>query len=80
MELGAAWGLQKTTCALLAPSVDFNRMPGPLSRLHAIKADSDHDIASLVEVIARKADLSMRNRAKFTTAVSAFVAVAKANP
>jgi hypothetical protein len=30
MELGAAWGLKKTTCALLAPSIDFERMPGPL--------------------------------------------------
>jgi hypothetical protein len=80
MELGAAWGLKKTTCALLASNVAFDRLPGPMSRLHAIKADSDHDIASLMEVIAEKTGFPMRNRAKFTAAVSAFVVVAKANP
>jgi hypothetical protein len=80
MELGAAWGLNKTTCALLAPSVVFGRMPGPLSRLHAIKTDSDHDIASLMEVIAEKTGFPMRNRGKSTAAVSAFVVVAQMNP
>ncbi|MFT3767288.1 MAG: toll/interleukin-1 receptor domain-containing protein [Minicystis sp.] len=78
MELGAAWGRKKTTCALLAPNIEFGRMPGPLSRLHAIKADNDHDIASLMEAIADNANLSLRNRARFTAAVSTFVAAAKA--
>src|SRR5262245_27537238 len=57
MELGAAWGLKKRTCALLARGVEFERMPGPLARVHGhgVKADSDHDIASVMEVIAEQA-------------------------
>lgn len=73
MELGAAWGLKKTTCAILTPSVDFKNIPGPLSRTHAIKADSDHDVASLMEVISEKANLPMTNRAKSTAGVNAFI-------
>ncbi len=44
MELGAAWGLKKTTSAILAPGVNFDRIPGPLARRHAIMADSGHDV------------------------------------
>ncbi len=77
MELGAAWGLKKTTCALLAPTVDFKRIPGPLSRKHAIRIDSDHDIASLMEVIADATELPLTNRAKMTAAIGAFVKVVK---
>jgi hypothetical protein len=74
MELGAAWGLRKTTCALLAPSIVYERVPGPLSRRHAVIADSDHDIVSVMDVIAEKTGWSLRNRARSTAAVGNFVA------
>ena len=76
-ELGAAWGLKKTTCAVLAPGVEFERVPGPLSRRHAVMADSDHDIASVMEVIAEKTGWPLRNRPKSTAAVSTFVAAVR---
>jgi hypothetical protein len=75
MELGAAWGLKKTTCALLAPRVDFDSVPGPLSRRHAVMTDSDHDIVSVMEVIAEKTGWPLRNRARSTAAVRTFVTV-----
>lgn len=80
MELGAAWALQKTTCVILAPNVDFARIVGPLNRLHAIKADSDHDIASLMEVIGEKTGAALANRAKSTAAINAFVRGVKSGP
>lgn len=80
MELGAAWGLKKTTCALLAPKIDYARVPGPLARRHAVMVDSDHDISSVMEVIADKTGWPLRNRAKSTAAVTTFVTVAKTAP
>lgn len=80
MELGAAWALKKTTCALLAPSIGFNRLPGPLARVHAIKADSDHDLASLMETIAETTGLTLANRAKSTAGINAFVRATKTIP
>lgn len=80
MELGAAWALRKTTCALLAPNIGFDRIPGPLSRRHAVKVDSDHDLASLMEVLADHLNLPLRNRAKSTTAINSLVKAAKASP
>lgn len=80
MELGAAWGLKKTTCALLAPGVDFKSMPGPLGRLHAVKADSAHDIAAVMEVIAERVGWPLRNRARSMSAVNGFVTIANATP
>jgi hypothetical protein len=79
MELGAAWGLKKTTCALLAPGVHFNSVPGPLSRRHAVMIDSDHDIVSVMEVIAEKTGWPLRNRARSTAAVRTFVTVVARN-
>src|SRR5262249_30803866 len=70
MELGAAWGLNKTTCALLAPGVGFNRVPGPLARTHAVMIDKDHDMVSVMDVIADKTGLPLRNRARSTAAVN----------
>lgn len=80
MELGAAWGLKKTTCALLAPSIEFKSMPGPLGRLHAVKADSSHDVAAVMEVIAEKTGWVPRNRARFMSAVNTFVTLANSHP
>lgn len=73
MELGAAWGLNKTTCAILAPGIEFKHVPGPLARRHAVMANSDHDIADVMDVIAGKTGWPQRNRAKSTAAVSTFV-------
>jgi len=53
MEFGAAWGLQRMTCAVLAPNVDFKSLPGPLVEHHAIRWDRRSDLAELVDVIAK---------------------------
>lgn len=73
MELGAAWGLERRTCALLDNSVEFDQMPGPLRRLHALKGDSHDSIASLIDVIADETGWHRRNSAKLTDAIGAFV-------
>lgn len=78
MELGAAWAFRKVTCALLAPGLGYERMPGPTSRLHGIKADSDHDIAQLMQTLSTKTGWPLRNAAKVTAAVNALVAAARA--
>lgn len=73
MELGAAWGLKKTTCAVLAPDLGFSSLPGPLPRVHAVRMDRETDIASLAEEIARKAVLPIRSFTKSSAAVHTFV-------
>lgn len=73
MELGAAWGLRKITYPLLGATIDFGRIPGPLATTHAIKVNSETDIAHLVDVIATSAGIIVHNRAKVTDAVRTFV-------
>lgn len=78
MELGAAWGLEKITCPVLTPSVDYDRVPGPLNEIHAIKTDSIPDIAQLIEVVAEKLGLHRRPSQRFTAALEKFVRIASA--
>jgi hypothetical protein len=74
MELGAAWGLKKTTCALLAPQMSYSNLPGPFARVQAVRLDSDTGIYSLLQQISATADLRMReNLAKLNSAVRRFV-------
>lgn len=79
MELGAAWGLKKPTCALLHPAISFSRIPDLIRRLHAIKSDSDADIANLMELLEKRMGWKAKNHAKYTAAVNTFVAAAKAS-
>ena len=73
MELGAAWGLKKTTCAMLAPNIPFSSLPTPLSRVHALRMDNADDILSLVETIREKAVLSSKRIEKLRPAIQDFV-------
>jgi hypothetical protein len=75
MELGAAWGLGKRTCAVVSENVDFNVLPGPMPRVHATRANNNADIATLIELIANYTDLQLRNNvARFNASVCAFAA------
>ena len=73
MELGAAWGFKKTTCAMLAPNIPFSSLPTPLSRVHALRMDNADDIFSLVETIREKAVLSSKRIEKLRPAIQDFV-------
>jgi hypothetical protein len=74
MELGAAWGLKKTTCALMVPQMSYSNLPGPFARVQAVRLDSDTGIYSLLQQISATADLRMReNLAKLNSAVRRFV-------
>lgn len=76
MEFGAAWGLQRMTCAVLAPNVDFKSLPGPLVEHHAIRWDRRSDLAELVDVIAKATGFPKRSGGKAQAAVEGFLAVA----
>lgn len=73
MELGAAWALQKLTCLMLAPTLEYDRIPGPLAERHAIRSNSAHDIAGLMETISNAVGAPMRSRQRSTNAVNTFV-------
>jgi hypothetical protein len=73
MELGAAWILDKTTCAILAPDVSFRDVHGPISGIHAIKLDNAAGIANMITVIEKHTKWSRRNLAKLTSALQQFV-------
>lgn len=77
MELGAGWGLRKVVCGVLAGKADFGLLPGPMSRLHSIKATSEEGIHLLLETIAKSTGRTLRGRAKCVPAVKTFVAAAK---
>jgi hypothetical protein len=80
MELGAAWGLEKLTCPVLAPTVAFNRIPGPLATTHAIKLDDPTRLVGLIEVISREAAIGMKSQTKITAAVHAFLQKVTSGP
>lgn len=74
MELGAAWVLQKTTCAVLAPGVEFSRIPGPLVERHAIRWDRAADLALLVDAIATATTFAKRGADRQRVAIDDFLA------
>lgn len=77
MELGAAWGLRKSTCAVLA-GVGFDKLPGPLRARHAVDATKAPDIADLTEHVGRSVQWEMKRGGGAMAAVTALVAVAQA--
>ncbi|EYF00127.1 toll/interleukin-1 receptor domain-containing protein [Chondromyces apiculatus] len=80
LQLGAAWALRKPACILLAPGIAFNRLPGPLSRLHATRSESNDDLATLITTVAAQLQLRARTPGRFTAAISTFVSAVKAPP
>lgn len=76
MELGAAWGHRRITCPVLAPWVDFKRIPGPLQHTHAIRWDNQSDLGELIDVIHRATGFEKRSMGKVVAALSEFVATA----
>ena len=77
MELGAAWGFRKVVCGVLTDDMEFSRVPGPMSRLNAIRATSEESIHGLLETIARATEFELKRRPKCVQAVKSFVAAAK---
>jgi hypothetical protein len=78
MELGAAWGFQKTAIPLVAPSVSFGAMPGPLSEIHAVKLLDSAGMLSVIDTVAKKTGLARRqNSAKTQSRLDAVQAAAK---
>jgi hypothetical protein len=70
IELGAAWGFEKTAVPLLAPGVTFDKLPGPFSDIHALRLDDDASMAGLVRTICTKTRLARRdNPPKVQTAL-----------
>lgn len=83
MELGAAWVLKKITFPVLAPRIDFSRVPDPLRATHGIKVDDQAGLATLADVISREVGFPLRNSARrnaalqdFTSKVAALAAAA----
>lgn len=77
LELGAAWAFGRRVCSLLAPGIPFTDLPGPFSRVHALKMTDQTDIADLLDTIARHTGFSRRvNSAKTQDALGGFVALA----
>ncbi len=78
MELGAAWGLKKTTCVLLDSQVPSSELLGPFARANVAYLDSEDHITSLIEKISETTDLpTIKNRAKFGWAIRKFVDLVK---
>lgn len=80
MELGAAWGLKRTTCAILTPGVDFRMIPGPLAGKHAIRSTNESDIAALMEQMSHILGWPLRNRASMTEGIRRFVGTGRETP
>lgn len=76
MELGAAWGQRKMTCPLLAPTIKFERIPGPLRERHAIQWDKRADLALLMDAIAKATGFSPRSGDRQQVAVNDFLSAA----
>lgn len=77
MELGAAWVLEKRTCALLTPTMSFDALPGPIGGKHAIKLSSAPDVTGLMSTLSREIGASMRPAARVTAAVLALAEAAQ---
>jgi hypothetical protein len=73
MELGAAWGLKKTTCALLLPGVKYDQAPGPLKRLNHARADNVDHVTNLMRVVSRATGISIDDVTSFVAGVNDFV-------
>lgn len=70
MELGAAWAFEKTAIPLLGPGVAFQDLPGPFRDIHALKMDSDSDMAGLIDTLVKRTGLSRTNNSpKFQVAL-----------
>lgn len=70
-------GLRKVVCGVLAGKADFDHLPGPMSRLHSIKATSEEGIHLLLETISNTTGRKLRGSAKCVPAVKAFTAAAR---
>ncbi len=78
MELGAAWGAEKKTCPVLAGSVSFENIPGPLQTTHGVLLTSAPDVAALMDVVADAAHWPKRPGGQAHKAVADLVTAAGA--
>jgi hypothetical protein len=76
MELGAAWAFEKRTCAILATSIGFSRVPDLLKQTNVIQINSPPDIAHLVEVVSRDLKRPMRHSARAQAEIQSLIQVA----
>lgn len=78
MELGAAWGFQKTAVPLLV-GVSFADLPGPFKDVHAVQATSQAGVLSVLEVIENRCAMPKRTDAgRLVEKVGEFVALVSA--
>lgn len=80
MELGAAWGLKRLTCAILTAGVEFRKIPGPLAGKHAILASSESDMAAFMEQMAQVLGWPQRRSPSMMEGVKQFAQTAQKNP
>lgn len=82
MELGAAWGLDKLTCPILAPGIAFSRIPGPLCEVHAVALapDKEPSVFKLAEVVAKRAGFARQPQSRAFAAVKRLLEVASKGP
>ena len=64
MEFGAAWGLKKPVCPILAPSLNWSSLPGPFAAIHGVKADDRNGLVSVVEMVREATDFEQRSPQK----------------
>lgn len=64
MELGAAWGLKKPVCPILAPSLNWTSLPGPFASIHGVKADDGDGLVSAVEMVKEATHFEPRSPQK----------------
>ena len=78
-ELGAAWGMDVLTIALLGPGVKYGELPAALGQYPCISAEQSHSdvrasvMQALEQVRERASDSRSVNAAKLSSAVDDFV-------
>lgn len=60
LELGASWGLRRTTFPLLARGGGFDLLPGPLKENHAARLTSREDVHQVLDDLSQVMKVSRR--------------------
>jgi hypothetical protein len=75
-ELGATWGARKNVVPLLAGSLAFRDLPGPLVGHHAIRLTDKNGLTQAIDEIANRTKTKKRSSSKIDAALDKLVEIA----
>src|SRR5690606_8201911 len=67
-DTGGTWANRKTVIPCCAKGMHHSRLPAPLSYLQAIDLSSEEDLRTLIELLAKEADLGFPTHFDFAKA------------